>query len=92
MPGKLSLFASVPVALSVCMLCYGFPNRPILRGPASFRSILSGSQLSAEFKEAPSLPFARHRFSSAAPPGSPAPRSIGFAELVSMIPFDAGTG
>ena len=74
MPGKLSLlFASVPVALSVYMLCVailnGFPHRLILQGPASFRSILSGSQLSAEFKESPPLRFARHGFSSAAPRG-----------------------
>ena len=86
MPGKLSLlFASVPVALGVYMLCVailnGFPHLLILRGPASFHSILSGSHLSAEFKEAPPSRFARHGFISAALPGSPAPGNIGFTEL-----------
>ena len=90
------MLAFATITLSVWMLCVailsGFLQHIILRGAASFHSIFSGSPLSGEFKEAPPSRLIRHGWSSAAFLGTPAPGSIGFAELASMIPFNADTG
>ena len=93
---KLLLLTSITVTLSVWMLCVpilsGFLHRIILRGAASFHTIFSGSPLSNEFKEEPPLRLVRHGWSSALLLGTPTPGNRGFAESISMILFDAGTG